>query len=811
MRLDDTTTAASPTSVRLHAATATLCTVAVAAAALGICGGDGFVGWDWAWLFGATALTAAAARFGRSLSRTGRTDPFEATGPLLLGIYFGNIAVEPVIRLLGGGRPLEILLQAGLAALLPLLAWAATRRRWVVVAGGVSLAVTLFSVCLLSGPAVTLAAAIWAAIVPIWLAVVTDEATEGQRIAERSRSHRRLAIAASAGGILLTASLATMLGGRDSLSLSHGVLASSGGDGMESEYARDGVGDGRHLVPATTMAESFGPIDDAPFAKTDEPSLYDVFDDRYDDSEVIKTKKNDRAVALAPEQVQKQEREMAEAEAAGRAFSTLRSPRNERRGEVGDRLSDALFYVAGRRPLHLRTAVFERFDGVAWHAGEFAERERPELTMDTTGDQPWLMITPSGQPGYRDMHALCSPVEDHAIKPVHIDGPQIPMPPCSTAIHIRDVATETMFVARPGGLVAMDRDRLPKMVPIHIASRRIDRERLTEGGRFYSGPHELHAMPAGPEFGRIAALASEWTAGLDRGWPQIAAIERRLRRHAELDENAVVSDAAVPVASLLFGPEGDRRGPDYLFATAAASMLRSQGYAARLVQGFYVRPEKYDAAGGHTPIHATDLHTWCEVRLAGGAWVTLDPSPGYAVLGPERSLWERIQRAVAALPGLVWRLRAWLIIGGLIAVVLYAARDWLTDRIWTLALRLSGRSRDARSVWRLIDWRIGRVCPRPPGWTPRRRIDSLGLPDEASGRLSRLAEAVGRAAFAPWAVDPDSLRRTCDPPAVLAEVTRQRLRRACGGDAAVMADAASPARTDPPAASRAVATQRTAL
>ena len=745
----------TPTSPRLHAITAGLCAVSMAAAAIGICDADGFGPLDVLWLAGSVLATLVGAAIGRRASQQpGAT--LEAVGPLLLACYAGNALAEPIIRVAGGGRPLEVVLYAGMAALLPILAAGAAARRWVPVAGVVALAVTLFGVCLLSSPAVAAAAAVWAALMPIWLAVLADESTRGVRVGT-GRGFGKIAItAAIAIGLGLLGLLAAALGGRDSLSLSRGFLASSGGDGRESDYARDGVGDGRHLVPATTMAESFGPIDDAPFAKTDEPSLYDVFDERYDPPEGAFIKQNDRAVSLKPSKVQKQEREMADAEAAGQAFSTLRSPRDERRGKVGDKLSDALFYVAGRVPLHLRTGVLESFDGVVWRSGPFADAERFDLTMRTVDGQPWLTLRDAASTRYEQIAKSLSEVEPHAIKPVHIDDPRIPLPPSATAVHIRNVATRSMFSALPGRCLTMDRKRLPKMVPIHIASRRVDRERLTETAKFFSGPHELHALPPDPQIDAVAAVAAAWVDGHERGWPQIAEIERRLRGHAIVTDtmSGIPTDTSsdsnsLPVAHFVLAADGDRRGPDYLFATAAAVMLRSQGYAARLVTGFYADPEKYDPEGRHTPVHAADLHTWCEVRMAGGGWVTLEPTPGYDVLQPRRSLWERMLKSLQTLPGRLWQQRATLAAAALLLAVAVALRQRLRDLAWVALLWLTGRFRDPAAAWQLVDWRLRQTAPMPAGWTPRRRLRELAPPSEAAASLAELIDAVDRQTFAP--------------------------------------------------------------
>jgi hypothetical protein len=73
----------------------------------------------------------------------------------------------------------------------------------------------------------------------------------------------------------------------------------------------------------------------------------------------------------------------------------------------------------------------------------------------------------------------------------------------------------------------------------------------------------------------------------------------------------------------------DPRGDDYHFATAAAMMARSLNIPARLAQGFYARPERYDRRAGQTHVLREDLHTWPEI-LVQGRWIPIEPTPGYA-------------------------------------------------------------------------------------------------------------------------------------------------------------------------------------
>ena len=72
-----------------------------------------------------------------------------------------------------------------------------------------------------------------------------------------------------------------------------------------------------------------------------------------------------------------------------------------------------------------------------------------------------------------------------------------------------------------------------------------------------------------------------------------------------------------------------RRGPDYLFASSAAVLLRSLGYPSRMIGGYYARPENYNRLTGRTAVTAGDVHYWTQTRLADGTWVNLEPTPGY--------------------------------------------------------------------------------------------------------------------------------------------------------------------------------------
>jgi protein-glutamine gamma-glutamyltransferase len=123
---------------------------------------------------------------------------------------------------------------------------------------------------------------------------------------------------------------------------------------------------------------------------------------------------------------------------------------------------------------------------------------------------------------------------------------------------------------------------------------------------------------------RIAALAKSVTAqsGSRTGYDKARAIESYLRDSYEysLDLKAGGPD---PLADFLFRV---RSGHCEYFSTAMAVMLRTQGVASRVVNGFL--PGEYNEAAGAYTVRQSDAHSWVEVYFPQtNSWVTFDPTP----------------------------------------------------------------------------------------------------------------------------------------------------------------------------------------
>lgn len=139
---------------------------------------------------------------------------------------------------------------------------------------------------------------------------------------------------------------------------------------------------------------------------------------------------------------------------------------------------------------------------------------------------------------------------------------------------------------------------------------------LVESARYLELPPNLDR--------RIPALAEKviQRAESRSGYDAARAIETYLRESYQytLELRAGGPD---PLSDFLFNV---REGHCEYFATAMAVMLRTQGIASRVVNGFL--PGEYNEAAGAFTVRQSDAHSWVEVYFPqSNSWVTFDPTP----------------------------------------------------------------------------------------------------------------------------------------------------------------------------------------
>ncbi len=145
---------------------------------------------------------------------------------------------------------------------------------------------------------------------------------------------------------------------------------------------------------------------------------------------------------------------------------------------------------------------------------------------------------------------------------------------------------------------------------------------------------------------RIAKLAETITASAKNRYDKAHAVESYLQNNLgyTLEKKAGGSE---PLADFLFNV---REGHCEYFATAMAVMLRTQGIATRVVNGFH--GGDYNDAVGTTIVRQRNAHAWVEVYFPKeDAWVTFDPTPfaGQPVSSPTTGIAAAFNKYLEAL------------------------------------------------------------------------------------------------------------------------------------------------------------------
>ncbi|HAN96229.1 MAG TPA: hypothetical protein DCQ98_01765 [Planctomycetaceae bacterium] len=541
----------------------------------------------------------------------------------------------------------------------------------------------------------------------------------------------------------------------------HGFMPTSGGDRWGDDAARGGVGNGDLLVGARESASTFGPVDTDVFLESTEPSLYDMFSDLY--GKPKPPKRNERAVAINPEAFQENHRKLPSSSEAGQGFSTARTGRRPEKPLESDDPRDIL-QVVGDVPIHLALERFDRFDGTEWRHAE-RDSSLPAPTAQQVGPlaTTWFRGTDFRTPNW------LVPGRSHGLRIFRLGSPRLPMPPHPQGWHIDKVDRPDFYATTDDGQWSLaGRETIPPATVVDLVSGghrptmlastsfalRASRPPSTDPFATDADrpnddapgdvaptddvPAEGDASDELASFDRpipaeIAQLARHWTSGHEPGWSQISALVERLRGEGTLDPAVVVPDDADD--SVLWFLES-RRGPDFLFASAAVQLLRALEYDARLVTGFYADPKRYDRRAGTTAIRADDVHVWCEVRTASGEWVPLEPTPGYVDTAVAYTWGDRLRLAALALIGFIVRWWPAAILVPPIGFVAWRSRYRFLDRWAKLAARGGMYGVDARladRALRLLERRAVAADERRPVGAPPirwhrdrcRRLESL--------------------------------------------------------------------------------------
>ena len=680
---------------------------------------------------------------------------------LLLGLALAPFGVEPLRRnWTGDGYPLEIQMVCSLRNVGLGLAICAGWLLCLRLACVTSLFLILFSASMTNHPAVMVVLGMYTATGSIWLMItywsglrLVFVAPEKAVTVELHDAGERMPwIGLSFLVFFLGLALALVLVGPRRASYALGEwMPTSGGTGATDMFARYGVGDGPEET-AGDNAKAAGMVETDKMIEDNKNSLIDAVNDLYGPPHKP-NKDMERMVAAGKLDVIQFHGKLPDNKRPSRDFDTGRkgpkgNPKPKSQGARG------VFEVQGRTPLHIRLVAYEIYEPVE---KRWLEARKPVSKLIEAQGGDWMKL------GFFKPNDWYLADERHQLKVAELKSNLVPTPSLLTHFRINKVDKSDYYEWDYEGVLALaGRKRTPPGVIVTTDCRTVDPLRLpksafgTVGATNGSSP-KLGDIPLiiHPE---IQKLARDWAGEHPRGWLQIDAIQRKLLSEYALDLNATAPPEH-PAPVMWFLTES-KRGPDYLFASAFALMLRALDYPTRICMGYYASPDAYDPETAHTPVKVTDLHFWPEVLLLDGHWMVLEPTPGYVVLGPTLPLFERILDAfVFLIAWLYSHIVKFILLSGLLFTGWIYRRDlfdslafliwtWFPGKTWREQVRgavavlerrgrLSGKARKCRQTI---------VC-----WLRESLLKSSG-PDADIYQITLMAQwaAYGQEAPPPW-------------------------------------------------------------
>jgi protein-glutamine gamma-glutamyltransferase len=269
---------------------------------------------------------------------------------------------------------------------------------------------------------------------------------------------------------------------------------------------------------------------------------------------------------------------------------------------------------AGVEALYWRGRSYDHFDGVRWG------RSSPYAMAPSVAERTWpggavrqlIYGLPLQTPVLFGLHPITRIRARSRIQPIR-DGH-------GDYLYLGSAEPVYAVTSRGGRPAAADLRALPRGLP--------------PGATFFLQLPELDP--------RIEALADSLTAGAASDYDRVRAIETWLRTRFQYTLDLPRTAREATLAHFLFER---RAGHCEYFSTALAVLLRTQGIAARNVNGFL--GGDWNDFGGYLTVTQNQAHSWVEVWFPGAGWVPFDATPaagpdggpgGRAGLGPFRFL-----------------------------------------------------------------------------------------------------------------------------------------------------------------------------
>jgi len=520
-----------------------------------------------------------------------------------------------------------------------------------------------------------------------------------------------------------------------------GFMPFSGGEnGYQDEFAMGGVGDG-NIVTAGENAKSVGAVNSDTFIEDNKPSMYDVMTEKYE-GPVFKKRRN-RAVAL--KEIAKCMKEVKQSEQAGKTFRTMRESNRAIDIELEDRISKALFYVEGSVPARFTEDTFQHFDGWDWTKTSIEGETplQPNILLENNFNNPVFKLS-------RAKSDYLTAKRVHRVKIMRHQNPCLTAPAFLDRWHIDKVDDVTLFDWNDAGLIEFDGEAVPPQTVIdvkghvpnyHVMRSVSDLRHCRKVSRWYhlfdswagaaNSPGDPALRPNMPSTfsdsespfvqvpescpqERIDAMTAQYTAGVRPGWNQVEAIVNGMRKDFELKPNWEVDNTVDDTVDHFLNQNG---GPQEMFATSCAMVLRNAGYRTRLVKGYLVQSKDYDRRARQSIVTFENLHLWPEVCLDGRYWIPVEPTPGFPVPFSTQTAWQWLMAKANAAVAWVWNhpISSLLFLAFSICSYVYRA-NFVTSLmlLWWHLVRIVWPQNLLRATRQLIDLRFWAAGNRRP-------------------------------------------------------------------------------------------------
>jgi hypothetical protein len=433
---------------------------------------------------------------------------------------------------------------------------------------------------------------------------------------------------------------------KDAANRLDGFMPTSGGNKQGESWARQGVGDGDMLIGAKDEAFTFGPVDSDLFLESETPSMYDLVSDLYGETPP-KKRRYARAISL-DNKIQETEREASESKKNSKEFSAVRQPKpSDKKYQPKGTDSKAIAYVIGETPQWFRIESFDRFESNVWtHSDELVDAQaNKNPSMLSIQNKPWMQVL------FPPPDLVYSVRERLATKIINFQSPRLLAPSLTTHVHIDRIDQVDFYSwTNDGQLMMPNRDYVPQLTIVHQLyqipqlhtlrtpnspyrslshQRNSGNPQATHGLGDWIGAYtdleEVHQKPSK----KVRAFLDQVLSPLPSkatDWNRVEAIVGGLR-NLRCDIDSVAPEDCSDVVDYLLE---QKRGPDYLMATAAVVMIRQMGIPSRLCTGFFASPKRFDRIARQTAIMPEDLHTWAEVHVH-GMWVAIEPTGTYPI------------------------------------------------------------------------------------------------------------------------------------------------------------------------------------